>query len=203
MPHALFLSQRLSKGNNQTMTLSKTFPFCLQHLLIPQTFRPQHTDSHTHTHTHILNGGENTVHSQTYTPVLQRIRAVSQLLEMWQLRQTLDMQASALWLISTAQLCRAIAAWLAPQKAFSFLFLSYFSSFSLCLLLQFFDFSAVPMASLLLIAVLERHYWNIVLNYVSCSQIDDLIVMQKMVQRLLIGEWGWKACREEKKNPHL
>lgn len=50
MPHALFLSQRLSKGNNQTMTLSKTFPFCLQHLLIPQTFRPQHTDSHTHTH---------------------------------------------------------------------------------------------------------------------------------------------------------
>lgn len=29
MPPALFLSQRLSKGNNQTMTLSKTFPFVL------------------------------------------------------------------------------------------------------------------------------------------------------------------------------
>lgn len=47
---------------------------------------------------------------------------MSQLLEMWQLRQALDMQASALWLISTAQLCRAIAAWLAPQDSFLFSF---------------------------------------------------------------------------------
>lgn len=62
---------------------------------------------------------------------------MSQLLEMWQLRQALDMQASAMWLIFTAQLCRAIAAWLAPQKAFSFIFLSHFSSFCLCLAPQF------------------------------------------------------------------
>lgn len=37
----------------------------------------------------------------------------------WQLRQALDMQASALWLISAAQLCRAIAARLVQQKKLS------------------------------------------------------------------------------------
>lgn len=123
------LSQRLSKGNNQTMTLPKTFSLCFERLLIPQTSRPQHT------HT---NRGVNIQHIHKHSPVLHQIWTVSQLLEMWQVRQALDMQASALWLISTAQLCRAIAAWLARQKKlFFFLFLCKFSSFSLCLTSQF------------------------------------------------------------------
>ncbi len=74
---------------------------------------------------------------------------------MWQPRQALDMQASALWLISTAQLCREIAAWLALQKAFSFLFLSLLSSFSPSLLTSV--FFAMPVASALLIAILKGH----------------------------------------------
>lgn len=39
LPH--FLSQRLSKGNNQTVTFSKAFPFVLDTFVMPQTFRPK------------------------------------------------------------------------------------------------------------------------------------------------------------------
>ena len=107
------------------MTLSKTFPFVLNTPLIPQTSRPQHPDSlshtHTHTHTEMLKGEKYSTFTNIHTPLSSgQIGAVSQLLEMWQLRRALDMQASALWLISTAQLCRAIAAWLALQESFLF-----------------------------------------------------------------------------------
>lgn len=89
------------------------------------------TNIQTETHWQLHIGREYSTFANMH-PCAQQIRAVSHLLEMWQLRQALDMQASALWLISAAQLCRAIAAWLALQKAFSFLFLSLFSaSFSL------------------------------------------------------------------------
>lgn len=66
----------------------------------------------------------NTAHSKPCSCALKQIRVGSQLLEMWQVRKTLDMQASALWLISTTQLCRATSAWLVLKKVF-LIFLSF------------------------------------------------------------------------------
>lgn len=88
------------------------------------------------------------------------------------------MQASAMWLIFTAQLCRAIAAWLTPQKKLSFMFFSPASHHLVSALLLNLVFTAVPLASRLLIAVLERHYCN---NYANCNQMDDLTAVTKMM----------------------
>lgn len=101
----------------------------------------------------------------TNTHVLYKIRVVSQVWEMLQLRQTLDMQACTSWLISTAQLCRAIAAWLPWKKAFSFLFaLLLFPD--VCLLSQH-GFLKLLVALLLLI----------ISSFVTCNQIDDATLM--------------------------
>lgn len=89
------------------------------------------------------------VHTQTCTHSPAN-RSCESALEMWQLRQTLDMQASALWLISAPQLCRAIAAWLALQKkALDFFYFSLFLPLFINEL--FFSFCQLLLDSLLLV----------------------------------------------------
>lgn len=115
-------------------------------------------------------------------------------LEMWQLRRALDMQASAMWLIFAAQLCRAIAARLASErkkkernrknKSPPFIF-------PLVLLITCGPASGVSPLSPLLSAhgytALNCYFGKDITainsNYVCCNQMDDLTVMRETVQR--------------------